>query len=545
MTFFGNKRSGRHLLRNIGRKHKGKAGAGTEELADASSPGRPVKEKKPKWSLKKKLLVIPGIVVGALAVLTLAAFAYLKWAVSRDPVVNQHPAYVAATYTPYDPDNPQPSGKPPSSDSSYEAAANEQPVRTPNKYTFLVLATDDGSNTDTIMVATFDKADMTFNVVNIPRDTMVNVSWSLKKANSILSNMRYRHRGESDELQKAMDDTAAEFARILGFHVDYWALVNLRAFVTLIDTVGGVDFYVPVYMNYDDPFQNLHIHYNKGMQYLRGQQALEVVRFRDTYASGDIGRIGVQQNFLTAAVQQILEKRNTVSVVDFVTDLATVFIRDVKTNIPFDDLVWFGNLFMNMDADAITFETAPGNYGDFIGPESYVTLYVDEWLDLVNRKLSPLDTDITDTGVSILTRGADRRLYVTDGIRVGEPSWGANSRGPSPEGTSGSSGSSGSSGGAPSVPAENPAVSPDGDPDGFEDGLDDSGDDPSEYDPDAEDTESSIGEQDEYDPEEPDDQSEPAPSGEDVYEHPEHRSDIPTEVIEPLDEDPYERNEDE
>ena len=521
MTFFGNKRSGRHLSKNNGGQNDGDS----------------AKAKKPKWSLKKKLLVIPGIVVAALAVLTVSAFAYLKWASGKPPEVAENPAYVGPGSVVDDPDTPSNTGQPPLINNNPDVAAGGQPIRAPDKYTFLLLATDDGSNTDTIMVATFDTAEMTFEVVNIPRDTMVNVSWNLKKANSILANMRVRHRGESDELQKAMDDTVSEFAKILGFHVDYWALVNLRAFVTLVNAVDGVDFFVPVSMNYDDYDQNLHIHYNRGMQHLYGQQALEVVRFRNTYGGADITRISVQQNFLTAAVQQILEKRDSLDVFD----LATVFIRDVKTNIPFETLVWFGVHFLKMNAENITFETAPGNYIDYVGIESYVTLYVDEWLELVNRKLSTLNADITDTDVSILTRGADRRLYVTDGDRQGDPSWGANSRGPNPDGTTGGGGNSNpsSGGGVSNAPQPGTTGDPDRTPDDGDEPPGEGDGDPSEFDPDDDYQQGGANEQND----EPTGESSDAPGEEQPdegsYEHPDPRLELPPETIEPLDSDPY------
>lgn len=38
----------------------------------------------------------------------------------------------------------------------------------------------------------------------------------------------------------------------------------------LLAAIGGVDFNVPVNMNYEDYAQDLYIHFNKGMQWLSG-----------------------------------------------------------------------------------------------------------------------------------------------------------------------------------------------------------------------------------------------------------------------------------
>ena len=526
MKLSGYRRGGRHLIHNTG-KHSAARG---NARSGAGSSGKKARKK---WSLKKRLLLIPGIIVAALAVLTVGAITYLRWAGSQQPSVQQNPMYSNPGYTVSDDEpNEQQAGQPPSVNISEDDPV-EQGIRDPNKFTFLILATDDGANTDTIMVATFDSTNLTFDVVNIPRDTMANVSWFIKKANSLYPYMQARHRGETDAMDKAMEDTVNEFAKILGFRVDFWALVNLRAFVTLVNAIDGVDFFVPRNMNYDDYDQNLHIHYNRGMQHLNGQQSLEVVRFRHTYASGDIARIGVQQDFLTAAIQQILAKRNSINV----TDLAKVFIRDVKTNIPLDNLIWFGRRFLQLDSGSITFQTMPGNYEDYVGVESYVTIYVDEWLKLVNSTLSPSYEDITESGVSILTRGADKRLYVTDGNRVGDASWGASSRGPST--TSSNSSGAGNPGGAPSSPAVNSENTPSGDLNN------DDGDDPAAIDGGTPEDGSSASPQEgrglppDYDPEGTNEPQGQISSGDDGLNPQDNTYELPSQRIDPLDEDPY------
>ena len=62
-------------------------------------------------------------------------------------------------------------------------------------------------------------------------------------------------------------------------------------------------------MNYDDPYQDLYIHYEEGMQHLSGQQALEVCRFRhnnDNTGYNDTGRMETQRGVLTAIAKKML-----------------------------------------------------------------------------------------------------------------------------------------------------------------------------------------------------------------------------------------------
>jgi len=167
-------------------------------------------------------------------------------------------------------------------------------TRKDGAYTILVVGNDDGSgNTDTIMVGMLDTEEGKLNVVNLPRDTMVNVSWSIKKINSVLAN-------------KGIDGLKAELRELLGFTVDCYCIVDLKAFVRLVEAIDGVDFYIPQDMYYYDPDQNLEIDFKEGMTHLRGNDALKVVRFRSGYASGDIGRIETTQKFLMAVAKKLV-----------------------------------------------------------------------------------------------------------------------------------------------------------------------------------------------------------------------------------------------
>ena len=76
----------------------------------------------------------------------------------------------------------------------------------------------------------------------------------------------------------------------LGFFIDmekmvfdmgkYYVVISNNALVQLVDEIGGVEFDVPIDMNYDDSTQDLAIHLKKGVQKLNGEQAEGLVRFR-------------------------------------------------------------------------------------------------------------------------------------------------------------------------------------------------------------------------------------------------------------------------
>ncbi|MDR0445538.1 MAG: LCP family protein [Oscillospiraceae bacterium] len=386
-------------------------------------------EKKP-LALTVKIVIFVAALVLALGIAVLALIKHGGQA----PEVKHAPTTPHAPLQGGDP-SAQPTDDP-------DSTPPTDAVRDKNKFTFAVFGTDEGGgNTDVIMIATLDTKQNTLNVVNIPRDTLVNVSWSIKKVNSLYAYM------------KGPEGAVTKLADILGYEVDFYAVVNLKAFEAVVDAIGGVDFNVPRNMNYDDPAQNLSIHISKGQQHLSGKDALGVVRFRrgnnnTGYASGDIGRIETQQQFLSAAAEQILAKKSSINV----TSIANIFLKYVKTNLELSELIWFSKELFKLDAAGVSFTTLPGNYIDSINGDSYVTIYLNEWMELINDKLNPFSTPITLKNLSIYTRDSSDKLYVTDGHYEGNESWGRRSSGSS----------SGSSSGGSSGTTPKPSTTPSG-----------------------------------------------------------------------------------
>jgi polyisoprenyl-teichoic acid--peptidoglycan teichoic acid transferase len=183
--------------------------------------------------------------------------------------------------------------------------------------------------------------------------------------------------------------------------VDFCVSVDLKGFVRLVDQLGGVDFDVPIDMDYDDPYQDLHIHFKKGMQHLDGQQALEVVRFRHNndgtgYGTEDIGRIGTQQAFLKAVAQKLLKLEN-------IPAMAEVFLKYVKTDLTLGNLVWLGNEALSMGGtDALSFATLPGDGTGWYKGMSVYALEPDAALTMVNAMLNPYVDDIAAGDMNIL-----------------------------------------------------------------------------------------------------------------------------------------------
>lgn len=261
-------------------------------------------------------------------------------------------------------------------------------ARKPYFYTILLSGQDDGNgNSDTNILIGFDGQNGKICGVSIPRDTKAIIHGKKQKINAAFGI------GGSELLAQVISEQ-------LGIPVDFTMSVDLSGFQALVDAIGGVDFDVPVNMNYDDPYQDLSIHFSKGMQHLSGTDALKVVRFRHNndgtgYGSEDIGRMQTQQKFLKAVAQQTLTLSNLTKVSDFVK----IFQQYIDTNLSLSDMAWFATEAIKMGTDAISFTTMPNEWHS-----PYVYLTPDETLTVVNECLNPYVEDRTMDDLQLQTR---------------------------------------------------------------------------------------------------------------------------------------------
>lgn len=258
-------------------------------------------------------------------------------------------------------------------------------------YTILIGGMDNANGgSDTNLLVAVDAKNSTIHVLSLPRDTLLNVSWTVKKLNNAC------HHG-------GFERTMEEVSNLLGIPVDFYITVDLNAFVELVDAIGGVTFNIPVDMDYDDPYQDLHIHFSAGERLLNGEDALKVVRWRQNndgtgYSTADIGRIGTQQAFLTAAAKQTLRPSN----LDKIDDMARIIKENVSTDLELSNMIWLGEQVFACGVDRISFHTLPGDGAGWYSGGSYYIPDSTATLELINAYFNPFTTDLTLDDMDIL-----------------------------------------------------------------------------------------------------------------------------------------------
>ena len=233
------------------------------------------------------------------------------------------------------------------------------------KMNILLMGLDkDKTRADTIMLASVDPENATIKLLSIPRDTKVEVNGKTIKINAT---MGYQSR---EELM------ITKVKEITGMPIHYYAEVDFSGFIEIIDILGGVDIDVPYAMDYDDPAQDLHIHFSPGMQHLDGQAAHDYVRFRHNndgtapgnYALGDPGRIEAQQNFLKELLKQKLKPQYLLKA----GELANAVSEYVTTNFTVADGLKYIGMLRKMDAESFETFVLPGGSKTISGASYYI-----------------------------------------------------------------------------------------------------------------------------------------------------------------------------
>lgn len=226
--------------------------------------------------------------------------------------------------------------------------------------------------TDTIMVCSYNPKTQRASILSIPRDTYIGKNKNSVKANDKLNTV-YSKSG--------IDTCMEKVEQITGIELDYYAVVNTKALIKIVDIIGGVNFDVPIKMDYDDPTQNLHIHLNKGMQKIDGEKAEQLLRFRHNnngstysqeYGDNDYGRMKTQREFIKETMKQTLQLKNITKA----KKIISAVFENVNTNVEEGLIKQYLPYAIEFNTDSILMEQLPGKS----------TKYNDVWVYEYNKK---------------------------------------------------------------------------------------------------------------------------------------------------------------
>lgn len=210
----------------------------------------------------------------------------------------------------------------------------------------LVLGVDqregDAGRSDTMFVVMYDPKNEQVSLLSVPRDTRVKIpghGW--EKINHSFAYGGYQL------AQRAVED-------LLGIRIEHRILIDFKGFQRIVDAMGGIDINVEKRMSYEDPYDNLVIDLQPGMQHMDGRTAIQYVRYRDE--EGDIGRIKRQQHFM----QAVQEKLTSPAIVTRLPNLIKEATALMQTDMSPTEMVELGRAMQKASKQGLKTDTVPG-----------------------------------------------------------------------------------------------------------------------------------------------------------------------------------------
>ena len=248
-----------------------------------------------------------------------------------------------------------------------------------NKINILLLGIGGGSHdgpnlTDTIILANLDLKNNKVTLASIPRDLWIpDLTRDDKKVNNAYADGELKRIGGGILLAKAAVN------KIVGQEIDYVVRIDFSGFVQAVDIIGGLDINVdnafddyayPISGKEDDicglmqdeiqqfiatdpaelvmqqkfPCRYKHLHFDKGLQHMNGETALEYVRSRHAVQEvevSDFARSKRQEKVIKAFKDKILTAQTLVNpgkIISLYNVLRGSIDTDIKQD-EFDDFV--------------------------------------------------------------------------------------------------------------------------------------------------------------------------------------------------------------
>ncbi len=209
-----------------------------------------------------------------------------------------------------------------------------------------------GQRSDTIMILHVDTKQKKAAILSIPRDLYVPIAGT----------------ASSNRINTAFDNGAQRLVdtiqQDLGIKINHYVQVDFVGFQAIVNSVGGVDIYVPAPAR--DKFSGLNVK-TAGCAHLDGFQALAWARSRhfeeleggrwQSDPTGDLGRIQRQQDFIRRMLRKALATRNPIKV----NELIGIGIKNVQIDqhMSSSDILRLASRFHSLNADTVDMLTLP------------------------------------------------------------------------------------------------------------------------------------------------------------------------------------------
>ena len=167
---------------------------------------------------------------------------------------------------------------------------------------YLVIGLDDAAgNSDIIMLLGVTRSGDKITVLQIPRDTYYAYGGGKNKINGVFA--AYRATGMSE--REALGAFSDDLENILGVDITASFAVTIPAFKRFVSQIGGVSVDMPCEFTFTDERGFGGFSLKAGENLLDADMAETFVRYRRTYALGDLSRINAQKIFFSGMLKKV------------------------------------------------------------------------------------------------------------------------------------------------------------------------------------------------------------------------------------------------
>lgn len=190
-----------------------------------------------------------------------------------------------------------------------------------------------GNAADMVALVVFDEQAQTCNVLNLNRDTMMDMpalDTEGKNVGSMYAQLGYAHTYGTG-MQDSCENTKMAVSNFLGgVNIDYYVSMNMDAIAVLNDAVGGVT------VNITDDFSQVDASLPKGTVTLMGDQARSFVQSRMNVGDQlNLSRIERQKQYMNnyvTAFKETVKSSDTQFVLETYNEVAPYLVSDLPVS---------------------------------------------------------------------------------------------------------------------------------------------------------------------------------------------------------------------
>ncbi len=190
---------------------------------------------------------------------------------------------------------------------------------------------------DTIIVVSRNQDLWAVTMISVPRDLYVKTTGYAWKINGLFARGYNKEKSIVSGAQLLTD----KLQEMMWLDIPYYAVVDFKWFKEVVDTIWGVEIYIP-YTIHDTDYPDEWIgyetfHISAWQQFLDGDTALKYARSRHT--TSDFSRSQRQQELIKAIIDTAVKKENITNI-STLRELYDTYTRMVNTNISSKEMIW-------------------------------------------------------------------------------------------------------------------------------------------------------------------------------------------------------------